>query len=92
VEMPPEDLRVSAARLVNLIQVLAVNEPRTLRLVERTVLTLVAEQRRQRISEDLETLDAEALATIGGVIDRLKGNLDTQLSPPAAAGAPAESL
>lgn len=71
-ELPPEDIRASAARLVNLIQVLALNEPGTLRTVERCVLAIVAEQRRQRLSEQLEDLGAEALAEVGLFMERLK--------------------
>lgn len=79
-DLPPEDIRASAARLVNLIQVLAVNDAATLRMVERCVLALVAEQRRQRIGVQLADLDAEALAAVDALVERLRKN-DNAASP-----------
>jgi len=81
-QLPPEDVRFIAARLVNLIQVLAVNESGTLRMVERSVLALVAEHRRQRLGEQLGHLNAEALAEVGCFLERLRQGSESGADAP----------
>ncbi|HKA57897.1 MAG TPA: hypothetical protein VKD28_04725 [Gemmatimonadales bacterium] len=74
---PSEDVCACASRLVNLIQVLALNEPHILHAVEANAWSVVAEARRDDLRAQLTQLTAEQLGRVGQFIAQLR-------TPPAA--------
>lgn len=72
--IPDEDTRLAAMRLADLIQTLALDRPVVLHAVERCVRALVAEERRQTITERLEALGPEDLATVDALLTQLEDN------------------
>lgn len=73
-QTPPEDVCACASRLVNLIQVLAFNEPELLKTIEQDVRVVVALERRKQLAVQLEDLDVEQLAAVGSFVQNFKRN------------------
>lgn len=71
-EIPSDDVRACASRLVNLIQVLAFDEPELLQIVERDVRIVVALERRKYLAAQLEALDVEELGAVGIFLQNFK--------------------
>lgn len=71
---PDDDTRESASWLVNLIQVMAVNEPVAFRAVIRAVRHIVDEHRRQTIAERLTHLDSQGLEEVDAFLNVIERN------------------
>lgn len=69
--MPDDEIREAASWLVNQVQVLAVNDPHTFRIIERAARRILLERHRQIIAERLDNYDARTLQDVDAFLDMI---------------------
>lgn len=70
---PDDDAHASTRRLVDLIQVLALDRPAVLPIIEGVVREVVAKDWRRRIADRLERLDVKSLEALDRLIGVFEG-------------------